>query len=77
MFSRVVVWLAGKSHVGGRDMPGTAVGLFLIDFIARPFARIFEKMPSVMFCLMLVLYGYIAYIVLKSAWQPEKHYPEH
>ena len=24
-------------------MPGTAVGLFLIDFVARPFAKIFES----------------------------------
>lgn len=55
-------------------MPGTAVGLFLIDFVARPFAKIFEKMPIIMFLVMLVLYGYIAYIVYKSAFHPEKHY---
>lgn len=54
-------------------MPGTAVGLFLIDFIARPFARIFEKMPMIMFGVLLCLYAYIGYLVLKSAWQPEKH----
>lgn len=53
-------------------MPGTAVGLFIIDFVARPFAKIFEKMPAIMILLMLVLYGYIAYIVLKSAWQAEQ-----
>lgn len=56
------------------NMPGTAVGLFLIDFVARPFAKIFEKMPLIMFGIMLLLYGYIGYIVLKSAWQAEKHY---
>lgn len=56
-------------------MPGTAVGLFIIDFVARPFAKIFEKMPVIMFIIMLLLYGYIAYIVLKSAYQAEKHYP--
>lgn len=49
-------------------MPGTAVGLFIIDFIARPFAKIFEKMPLITFLVLVVLYGYIAYIVLKSAF---------
>lgn len=53
-------------------MPGTAVGLFIIDFVARPFARIFEKMPFIMFGVLILLYGYIAYIVLKSAYIQEK-----
>lgn len=57
-------------------MPGTAVGLFLIDFVARPFAKIFEKMPAIMIFIMLLLYGYIAYIVLKSAWTGEKQYDQ-
>ncbi|MBX9687711.1 MAG: hypothetical protein K2X27_13480 [Candidatus Obscuribacterales bacterium] len=56
-------------------MPGTAVGLFMIDFVARPFAKIFEKMPMLMFIILILLYGYIAYIVWKSAFKPEKHYP--
>ena len=54
-------------------MPGTAVGLFLIDFVARPFAKIFEKMPIIMFLILFVLYAYIGYIVLRSAWQTEQH----
>lgn len=54
-------------------MPGTAVGLFLIDFVARPFAKIFEKMPIIMFVILLLLYGYIGYIVLRSAWQSEQN----
>ncbi len=53
-------------------MPG--VGLFLIDFVARPFAKICEKMPLLMFLIMVLLYGYIGYLVMKSAWQAEKHY---
>jgi hypothetical protein len=57
-------------------MPGTAVGLFIIDFVARPFAKIFEKMPAIMLLLMILLYGYIAYIVLKSAWNTEQQ-PDH
>ena len=55
-------------------MPGAGVGLFFIDFVIRPFAKIFEKMPLLMFLIMLVLYGAIAYVVLKSAWHAEKKY---
>jgi hypothetical protein len=47
-------------------MPGTAVGLFLIDFIIRPFAKIFEKMPFIMLGMLLIFYGAIAYMVLRS-----------
>ncbi len=54
-------------------MPG--VGLFIIDFVARPFAKIFEKMPMLMFLIMVLLYGYIAYLVLKSAWKAEQNHP--
>lgn len=55
----------GTAALGGL-MPGTAVGLFLIDFIIRPFAKIFEKMPFIMLGLLLLLYGYIAYMVWRS-----------
>lgn len=60
---------------GRHDMPGTAVGLFYIDFVARPFAKIFEKMPLLMFFVMVLLYGYIAYLVLRSAYKAENNYP--
>ncbi len=49
-------------------MPGTAVGLFMIDFVARPFARIFEKWPEFMIILLLILYGCVGYSVIKSAF---------
>jgi len=48
-----------------------AIGVFLIDFVVRPFAKIFEKMPILMLVLLLVLYGYIAYLVLRSAYVNE------
>lgn len=54
-------------------MPGAAVGLFFIDFIARPFAKIFEKMPFIMFLVLVVLYGFVAYIVMKSAYNKEQN----
>ena len=49
-------------------MPGTAVGLFLIDFVFRPFAKIYEKMPIVMLLLCLILYAIVGYVVLKSVY---------
>ncbi|MBX3072896.1 hypothetical protein KF707_10020 [Candidatus Obscuribacterales bacterium] len=50
-------------------MPGTAIGIFIIDFIARPFARIFEKWPDVMMLILLFVYAIIGYIVWKSAFK--------
>lgn len=50
------------------QMPGTACGLFIIDFVARPFAKIYEKIPFVMFVVLIILYGTIAYFVLKSSF---------
>ena len=55
-------------------MPAAGIGLFFIDFVARPFAKIFEKMPLLMLAILLIVYGTIAYVVLKSAWQTEKKY---
>ncbi len=49
-------------------MPSAAAGLFVIDFIFRPFAKIFEKSPIVMLLMTLVLYGIVGYIVLKSVY---------
>lgn len=53
-------------------MPGTAVGLFMIDFIVRPFARIYEKMPLVMLLILITLYGIIAYFVVRSSYFNEQ-----
>lgn len=43
-----------------------AAGLFIVDWIMRPFAKIFEKMPLLMLAILLLLYGYIAYLVFRS-----------
>ncbi|MBX9770749.1 MAG: hypothetical protein K2X29_05230 [Candidatus Obscuribacterales bacterium] len=55
-------------------MPGTALGVFVIDFIARPFARIYEKWPVTMVLLLLVVYAIVGYLVIKSAYQTERQY---
>jgi len=58
---------------GGAQMQVTA-GLFLIDFLVRPFAKIYQKMPFMIFLIMIVLYGIVGYIVWKSAFKPEEQY---
>jgi len=49
-------------------MPGTGVGLFVIDFIVRPFAKIWEKDPMIALLLCLCLYAVVAYFVVKSVY---------
>jgi hypothetical protein len=41
-------------------------GLFIIDMFVRPFGKIFEKMPLLMLGILLLLYGFIAYLVFRS-----------
>lgn len=55
-------------------MPGTALGLFLVDFIVRPFARIFEKWPLCMLLFCVIVYGIIGYIVIKSVYLTDERY---
>ncbi len=55
-------------------MPAAAAGLFVIDFIFRPFAKIYEKWPLVMLLMCLILYGFVAYAVLKSTFLADSHH---
>ena len=48
--------------------------IFLIDFIVRPFFKIYEKMPQVMLLICLVIYGFVAYMVIKSVLVAEQRY---
>ncbi|MBP9094025.1 hypothetical protein KBI23_23595 [bacterium] len=54
-------------------MQATA-GFFVIDFILRPFLKIYQKMPLMIFLILLVVYGLIAYLVWKSAFKAEQQY---
>jgi len=45
--------------------------IFVIDYIVRPFAKIYEKMPLVMLLIVIILYSIIGYFVLKSAYMAE------
>ena len=48
-----------------------AAGFFIVDFIFRPFAKIYQKMPSLTFVFVTLLYGLIAYLVIKSAFSKQ------
>lgn len=48
-----------------------AAGFFLLDFIIRPFAKIYQKMPFITFGILIVLYGIIAYVVIRSAYRSD------
>lgn len=48
------------------------IGFFAIDFLVRPFARIFQKMPGVTCLILCILYGFIAYLVWRSAFKESK-----
>jgi len=54
-------------------MPSAAANIFFIDFFCRPFAKIIEKMPLIMVVVLFILYGIIAYILLRSAYMADQH----
>ena len=48
--------------------------IFLIDFIFRPFAKIYEKMPFMMLVILILIYSVIGYVVFRSAYMSgEQH----
>ena len=49
-------------------------GLFLIDIVLRPFAKILEKMPLLMMVFLIVVYGLVAYTVWKSVLSEQHNY---
>jgi hypothetical protein len=50
---------------------GASTGILLLDFIFRPFLKFGMKFPIVGIGLLMVIYGYIAYMVLKSTYMAE------
>ncbi len=53
-------------------MPGTGTGLIIIDMIIRPFLKFGMKFPLVGFTLLFLVYGFIAYQALKSAFVADR-----
>jgi len=52
-------------------MPGTGVGIFWIDMMCKPCTKELLKHPLVLLIMVSLLYGFIAYMVLKSAYLTE------
>lgn len=50
---------------------GASTGIVLLDIVFRPFLKFGMKFPMVGIILLMALYGYIAYIVLKSSYMAE------
>jgi hypothetical protein len=51
-----------------------AADIFLVDFVLRPFVKIYQKMPFLMMVILLLIYGVIGYIVWRSAYMnSEQH----
>ncbi|MBY0357471.1 MAG: hypothetical protein K2W82_05665 [Candidatus Obscuribacterales bacterium] len=50
---------------------GAGTGIIFLDFIVRPFLRIGMKFPTVMLVMLAIVYGYIAYLAIKSAYLSE------
>jgi hypothetical protein len=53
-------------------MPGTGTGLIIIDMIIRPFLKFGMKFPLVGFSVLFLIYGFIAYHALKSAFVADR-----
>ncbi|MBS1994435.1 MAG: hypothetical protein JSS86_14785 [Cyanobacteria bacterium SZAS LIN-2] len=51
-----------------------STGILLLDFICRPFLKFGLKFPMIGFTLLFIVYGFIAYGALKSAFLSENHY---
>jgi hypothetical protein len=52
-------------------MPSAASGLLLIDILIRPFCKLGVKFPIIGLLALMILYGFIGYMVLKSAYMVE------
>jgi len=49
-------------------MPGTGTGILVIDILVRPFLKFGMKFPIVGMTALILIYGFIAYHALKSAF---------
>lgn len=53
-------------------MPGTGLGIVWIDFVCKPFFKGLLKQPEFMVILVCLIYGYIAYKLVKSAYLSDR-----
>ena len=54
-------------------MPGTALGIFWIDFMCKPAYKWLLQNPVLVLIIICAIYTYIGYQVLKSAYIAERY----
>jgi len=53
---------------------GTSTGNFLIDFLLRPIFRLGFQHPFILVTVLCLIYGFIGYLVLRSAYTEKFYY---
>lgn len=53
---------------------GAGTGIILIDYLARPLLRFGFKFYAIGFTILFLVYGYIAYKAVKSAYLADRGY---
>ncbi|MBX9567735.1 MAG: hypothetical protein K2X77_02525 [Candidatus Obscuribacterales bacterium] len=53
---------------------GTGLGIFWVDFMCKPFLKGLLKQPEFIVLLICLIYGYIAYKLVKTAYLSENNY---
>ena len=53
---------------------GTGLGIFWIDFMCKPVYKVLLKHPVLILLLVFLVYSYVAYKCLKSAYLAERGY---
>lgn len=53
---------------------GASTGILLLDIVFRPFLKFGMKFPIIGILFLMTVYGYIAYLVLKSTYLAESNY---
>jgi hypothetical protein len=53
---------------------GTGLGIFWVDFLLKPFCKGYLlKHPELAILVVFLLYSYIGYKCLQSAWQADRY----
>ena len=52
---------------------GTGLGIFWIDFMCKPAYRVLLKHPELILIMIFLMYSYVAYKCLKSAYLADRY----
>jgi hypothetical protein len=54
-------------------MMGTGLGIVWVDWLCKPFLKGLLKQPELLVLLICLIYGYIAYKLVKTAYLSDHH----